>query len=186
MLEEDRDLDLPKFTKYDWRKLNDSNFGGYAGGIKFLTTSLMSELIDIKNAYIIINGTISSSTAVAYIADSDVTIKNGSYSILYETIIKANNTEIDHPYNLWLVMQIHNLLEFSQDYVISVAELWMYAKDTSITADDAQYAIAAGNVTGNNANYNSGFANTKLYSGVRCRFISNINKYTFYVLIIIF
>src|SRR5271156_4983833 len=100
LLEEDRDLDLPKFTKYDWRKLNDSNFGVYTDGVKFLTTSLMSELIDIKNAYIVLNGTISSSTGVAYTADSNVTIKNGSDSILYETIIKANNTEIDHPYYL--------------------------------------------------------------------------------------
>ena len=168
LIDEDRDIELSKFTKYDWRKLNDSNFNNYGDGIKFLTTSLMSELSYIKNAYIIINGSISSSGA-NYNANSKITIKNGSYSMLYETIIKANNSEIDHPYHLWLVMQVHNLLEFSQDYSISVAELWMYAKDTSTDASDNMYnsVYAAGPpiavTTTADPNFNSGFTKRLFY-----------------------
>ena len=44
----------------------------------------------IKNSYIIINGNIASSGA-NYNANSKITLKNGSYSMLYETVIKANN-----------------------------------------------------------------------------------------------
>ena len=106
----------------NWVEINDESRGKYTGNnIKFKTTMLRSNLCDYEGAYILVKGTITVAGArnndaarQANKRDKGVTFKNCTPFI--KCINRINNTEIDNPKDIDIVMPINNLIEYSDNY----------------------------------------------------------------------
>ena len=142
-----------KFRTRNWVEINDESRGAYNvnSQIKFKTTMLKSSLCDYSDAYIFVKGTISvNNTAVAGAAANNtnrkVIFKN--CAPFTNCISEINNTQIDNGKDIDIVMPMHNLIEYSDNYVKTTGSLWQYCKD--IPARDANNEITeftAGNTT---------------------------------------
>ena len=106
----------------NWVEINDESRGTYTGNnIKFKTTMLRSNLCDYAGAYILVKGTITvagprnnDAARQANERDKGVTFKNCTPFI--KCINRINNTEIDNPKDIDIVMPINNLIEYSDNY----------------------------------------------------------------------
>ena len=142
-----------KFRTRNWVEINDESRGAYNvnSQIKFKTTMLKSSLCDYSDAYIFVKGTISvNNTAVAGAAANNtnrkVIFKN--CAPFTNCISEINNTQIDNGKDIDIVMPMHNLIEYSDNYAKTTGSLWQYCKD--IPARDANNEITeftAGNTT---------------------------------------
>ena len=114
---------LSKFKAKDWTEINDQSRGVYNtnSDIGFKTTTLKSNLCDYSDAYILVRWT----TAVTGAGDdtagrqSDernkgVTFQNCALCINFKSEI--NNAEIDNVKDIYLVMAMYNLIEYSDKY----------------------------------------------------------------------
>ena len=142
-----------KFRTRNWVEINYESRGAYNvnSQIKFKTTMLKSSLCDYSDAYIFVKGTISvNNTALAGAAANNtnrkVIFKNCAPFTNF--ISEINNTEIDNGKDIDIVMPMHNLMEYSDNYAKTTGSLWQYCKD--IPARDANNEITeftAGNTT---------------------------------------
>ena len=118
-----------KFRKRNWVEINDESRGTYNvnSQIKFKTTMLKSSLCDYSDAYILVKGTIS----VTDTATGDA-INNNNRKVIFKNcasftncISEINNTQIDNA----IVIPMHNLIEYSDNYAKTTGSLWQYCKD---------------------------------------------------------
>ena len=124
-----------KFWTKNWVERNDESKGGYTTGsdIKFKTTIIRSSLCDYADAYILVKRTIiitGGGDDAARLADErnkGVIFKNCAPFI--KCISKINNTEIDNAQDINIVMQMYNLIEYSDKYSKTSGSLWQYYKD---------------------------------------------------------
>ena len=134
---DDRASNKPsKLRTKNWVEIIDESREGYTTGsdIKFKTTMLRSSLCDYADAYILVKGTITitgaGDDAAARRADErkkGVIFKNCvSFT---KNVSKINDTEIDNAQDIDIVMQMHNLIEYSNNYPKTSGSLWQYYKD---------------------------------------------------------
>ena len=95
---------------------------------------LRSNLCDYADAYILKNGTITTTVAgddaaarLADERDKGVTFKNCVPFVKCISII--NNIEIDHAKDIDIVMLMYNLTEYSDNYSKTSGSWWQYYKD---------------------------------------------------------
>ena len=95
---------------------------------------LKSSLCDYSNAYILVKGRITITGAGADTAarqaderDKGVIFKNCAPFINCKTEI--NNTEIDNAKDIDIVIQMYDLIEYSDNYSKTSGSLWQYYKD---------------------------------------------------------
>ena len=98
---------------------------------------LRSDLCDYSNAYIVVRGIIDL-LAVAENendkAEKDATFKN---NVSFRSwISEVNSRLIDIAEDLGIVMPIYNLLEYSQNYSMTLGSLWDYHRDKIDEVDD--------------------------------------------------
>ena len=113
---------LSQFRTKNWVETNDDSRGTYTNAdIKFKTTMLKSDLCDYAAACIFGKGTIeitgAGATADARQLDERnkcVTFKN--CAPLIKCISRINNKDIDNAQNIDNVMQMYNLIEYSDKY----------------------------------------------------------------------
>ena len=103
-------------------EVNDLYSGQYSinKNMRFKTSMLRSDLFDYGDAYIVVKETIHLLDAAAnenHKADKDVAFENKA--LFRSCISKINITLIDNAEDLHLVMPVHNLLEYSQNYPIT-------------------------------------------------------------------
>ena len=142
-----------KFRTRNWVEINDESRGAYDvnSQINFKTAMLKSSLCDYSDAYILVKGTISvNNTAAAGAAANNnnrkVIFKNCAPFI--NCISEIINTQVDNAKDIDIVMPMHNVIEYSDNYAKTTGSLWQYCKD--IPARDANNIIeefTGGNTT---------------------------------------
>ena len=139
--------------KKNWVEVNDESRGTYNfnNQIKFKNTMLKSSLCDYSDAYILVKGTITVNNTAAADANTNntnkkVTFKNcASFTIC---IIEINNTQLDNAEDIDIVMPIHNLIEYSDNYSKTSGSLWQYCKYIpAVNNNNAVVNFTEGNLT---------------------------------------
>ena len=123
-----------KFRTRNWVEINDEARGTYSPNkqIKFKTSMLRSSLCDYSDAYILVKGNI----AVNNTAADGAAANNTNKKVIFKNcapftncISKINNTQIDNAEYIDIVMSIHNLIEYSDNYSNTSGSLWQYCKE---------------------------------------------------------
>ena len=124
-----------KFRTKNWVEIDDESKESYNTGsdIKFKTTMLRSNLCDYADVYILVIGTITITGA----GDDDAAKRwdERKKGIIFKNcapftkrISRINDTEINHAQDIDIVMPIHNLIEYSDNYSKTSGSLWQYYK----------------------------------------------------------
>ena len=123
-----KDEDDPRFETRKWYIANDHNNGNYSQGddvrsIKFDTGIVRPSLCDYSDAYILVTGNIkvqngNDATSVA--------IKD--YHSFTRAYFKLNNEQADTADNLYLTMNLYNMLEDRDNYAYSTGSLYQYKR----------------------------------------------------------
>ena len=102
---------------------------------------LKSSLCDYSDACILVKGTITVNNTAAN-ADANNTNKKvifKNYAPFTNCISEINYTQVDNAKDIDIIMNLYNLLEYSDAYDRTSASLWQYCKD--IPAVDNNNAI---------------------------------------------
>ena len=103
--------------------------------IKFLTSSLESNLCDYSDAYVLVTGNI---TATGVDANRKVAFKN--YAPFRECRTEINETFVDNEEHINIVMPMYNLIEYSNNNSRTSGSLWLFKRDEiedfDLTLDD--------------------------------------------------
>ena len=95
---------------------------------------LKSGLCDYADAYILVKGTTTitgawndDATKQADERGKGVTFKN--FASFTKCMSRINNTDIDNAQDIDILMPMHNLIEYSDNYSKTSGSLWKYYKD---------------------------------------------------------
>ena len=125
-----KDEDDPRFETRKWYIVNDHNNGNYSHGdddvlsiVQFDTEIVRPFLCDYSDAYISVTGNIkvqngNDATRVA--------IKN--CHPFSRSTFKLNNEQVDTADNLYLTMNLYNVLEYSDKYADTTGSLFQYKR----------------------------------------------------------
>ena len=113
-----------KFRTKNWTEINDDLRGtcNTNSQIKFKTSMLRTSLCDYNDAYILVNGTITITAA----GDNDAArrLDERNKGVIFnncvpftDCISEINNTQIDNTKYIDVVMPMHNLIEYSDNYL---------------------------------------------------------------------
>ena len=109
------------FRTRNWVEINDDIKGTCSPNkqIIFKTAVLRSSLCDYSDGYILLKGSISVNNTAAAAADPN----NRNKKVIFKNcasftnwISKINNTQIDNTEYIDIVMPMHNLIEYSDNY----------------------------------------------------------------------
>ena len=124
-----------KFETKNWIEINDELRGTYNinGQIKFKTSILRSRLCDYSDAYITVKGTIAvpnnGTAAAPNKRNKEVVFKN--CAPFTDCASEINNTRLDNAKDIDVVMNMYNLIEYSENYSQTSGSLWLYYRDQS-------------------------------------------------------
>ena len=95
---------------------------------------LKSSLCDDSDTYILVKGKITitgaGDNAAAWQTDERDKVVAFKYCAPFTNCIsETNNTQIDNPKDIDMVMPMYNLIEYSDNYSKTSASLWQYYKD---------------------------------------------------------
>ena len=149
LLSEDNESEkLSKFVTREYVKVNSlSNTYNENKSIRFKTPMSRSNLCDYSDAYILVKGTITvTAPGVNNNADNirdkrnrPLILKNNAPFVL--RIARINGELIEDADDLDIVMSMHNLLEYSKNYIKTIGSLYNYYTDElSDDADDNSFA----------------------------------------------
>ena len=120
-----KDEDDPKFKTKKWYIINDQNNGQYGEGetIKFSTEILKPFICDYSDAYILVIGEIR-------VAGGDDNTKAASKNChpFTRSDIQLNDEHLDTCENLDLIMNMYNLIEYSDNHSDSTASLYHFKR----------------------------------------------------------
>ena len=100
--------------------------------IKFKTTMLMSSLCEYSDAYTLVKGAITVNNIAAVDPDANNTNKKvifKNYAPFTNYISEINNTQVDNAEDIDIVMNMYNVIEYSDNYAKTSGSLWQYFKD---------------------------------------------------------
>ena len=117
-----------KFRTKNLAEINDESRGTYNvdSQIKFKTTMLKSSLCDYSDAYILVMGTITVNDTAAADADANNTNKNITFkncAPFTNCMSGINNTQVDDAKDIDILMPMYNLIEYSDNYSKTSANL---------------------------------------------------------------
>ena len=114
-----------KFVTRKWNIVNDQSKVNYDLGNKIIYNAevLKFNLCDYANAYILVTGDITVTAA----PETQVEFKNCAPFTI--SITEIDGTTIDDAENLYLIMLLYNVLEYSSNYSETTWNLWLYSKD---------------------------------------------------------
>ena len=172
LLEESDDNDL-KFQTRKWYIIYDQNNGQYCKGdsndstIKFNTEVKKPHLCDYSDACFLVTGnTAQNNNTITRDNNIKFCFKNCSPFITCVT----HDEHVETAENLDLIMNLCNLIEYSDNYEQSSGSLWQYKRD-------GQNMNAAGNIDNVNTNDSSSFKHkSNLLKGFTTRNVAaNVN-----------
>ena len=146
-----------KYGTKNWVEINDESRGTYSVNrqIDFKTSLLRSSLCDYSDAYILVKGNIIVNNIATEGDAANHTNKNAIFNNctpFTDYIVKMNNTQIDNPKDIDIVMPMYNLIEHSDNYSKTSGSLWQYCKD--IPAVNNNGSIVDFNGTNANDSFN--------------------------------
>ena len=113
----------------DWQGTCNTN-----NRIKFKTTMLKSSLCDYSDVYLLVKETMTLVWQGAYVAA--IQIDNNVKQVIFKNcapftdcITEINNTQVDNAKDLDVVMPMHNLIEYSDNYLWTTGNFWKYHKN---------------------------------------------------------
>ena len=127
---EESDDDILKFATRKWYIINDQNNGIYGKGdendstIKLNTEVIKPNLCDYSDAYILVTG--------------NIAVVNGNQNTLFSfkncstftrCVTHINDENVETADNLDIVMNLYNLIEYSDNYADTSGCLWQYKRD---------------------------------------------------------
>ena len=121
-----------KFVTRKWNIVNDQSKVNYDLGNKIIYNAevLKFNLCDYANAYILVTGDITVTAA----PETQVAFKNCAPFTI--SITEIDGTTIDDAENLYLIMLLYNVLEYSSNYSETTRNLWLYSKDEATDFND--------------------------------------------------
>ena len=122
-----------KFRTKNWVEISDESRGTYNTNtrIKSKTTMLKSSLCNYS-VNILVKGKITVNNTAAADADANNTNKKVIFkncASFTECISRINNTQVDDAKCIDIIMSMHNLIEYSDNYSKTSGSLWQYCKD---------------------------------------------------------
>ena len=129
-----------KFRTKNWVEISDESRGTYNTNtrIKSKTTMLKSSLCNYS-VNILVKGKITVNNTAAADADANNTNKKVIFkncASFTECISRINNTQVDDAKCIDIIMSMHNLIEYSDNYSKTSGSLWQYCKDISAVNDN--------------------------------------------------
>ena len=128
------DTDSKHFATKKWYVINDENNTNYGVNkdtgannpdtIKYDTRVLKSDLCDYAEAYILVVGTIRGTGG-----DNNTRLALKNCVPFTKCNLEINDEHIDTAENLYIVMPMYNLIEYSDNYQDSSATLYQYKRD---------------------------------------------------------
>ena len=128
----DADNKSSKFATRKWNVINDQNNTDYGEGnedsttVKFEIKVIKSNLCDYSDAYILVTGNI---TATGGDANTRVAFKN--CAPFMKCITHINDEHVNDANNLDIIMLLHNLIEYRDNYSDTSGSLWQFKRDES-------------------------------------------------------
>ena len=106
---------------------------------------LKSLLWGYSDSYILVKGTTAVNNTAAADADANNTNKNcAPFTIC---ISEINNAQVDNAKYIYIVMPMHDLIEYSNNYSKTSGSLWQYCKDIpAVDNNDAIVNFAENNL----------------------------------------
>ena len=143
------DIDSKHFATKKWYVINDENNTNYGVNkdtgadnpdtINYDTRVLKPNLCDYAGANILVDGTIRTGNAVNA---TRLALKN--CAPFTKCNLEINDEQVDTAENLYIVMPMYNLIEYSDNYQDSSATLYQYKRDEP-PEDDAVADLTANN-----------------------------------------
>ena len=120
------DKDLPRFGTKKWIEVYDQSGKDYRVNkeIRIKTPMLRLDLCDFSDAYIVVKGNIIVTDPNNAKTNKAVAFKNNVPFI--NRISKINGVQINNAEDLYVVMPMYNLLEYSKSYKKTTGSLWNY------------------------------------------------------------
>ena len=120
------DNENSKFATKKWYVIDSESKGNYSheNPIKFLTSSLESNLCDYSDAYILVTGNI---TVTGGDENTKVAFKN--CAPFRECRTEINETFIDNAERINIAMPMYNLIEYGDNYSDTSVSLWQFKRD---------------------------------------------------------
>ena len=154
--------DLPRYVTKKWVDVYDQLQDNYNPNkeIRIKKSMLRSDLCDFSDAYIVVTGNITvtkktftandfedPNNTVAYANATNTSNNNafGEKKLVFKSnapfiswVSKINGVKIDNAEDLYVVMPMYSLLEYSKNYRKTTGSLWNYYRDepNSSTDDD--------------------------------------------------
>ena len=127
------DNENSKFATKKWYIIDSESKGNYLpdNEIKFLTSSLESNLCDYSDAYILITG---NNTATPNNAATQVVFKN--CAPFEDCRTEINDTFVDYANFINITIPMYNLMEYSDNYFDSSGSLWDFKIDIFYNVND--------------------------------------------------
>ena len=132
------DNENSKFATKKWYVLDSESKVNYSdeNEIKFLTSSLETNLCDYSDAYVLVTGNI---TTTGGDANRKVAFKN--YAPFRECRTEIKETFVDNEEHINIAMPMYNLIEYSNNHSDTSGSLWQFKgdeieEDVDLTLDD--------------------------------------------------
>ena len=126
----DNTLNQPsKFRTKHWVEINDESRGAYDTNsqIKCKTITLKSSLCDCNDKYMLVSGYIT----VNNIAADNADLNNANKKVIFKDcapftncINEINNTQVGSAEDIDIVMPMHNLIEYNDNYLKTSGSFW--------------------------------------------------------------
>ena len=126
----DNTLNQPsKFRTKHWVEINDESRGAYDTNsqIKCKTITLKSSLCDCNDKYMLVSGYIT----VNNIAADNADLNNANKKVIFKDcapftncINEINNTQVGSAKDIDIVMPMHNLVEYNDNYLKTSGSFW--------------------------------------------------------------
>ena len=126
----DNTLNQPsKFRTKHWVEINDESRGAYDTNsqIKCKTITLKSSLCDCNDKYMLVSGYIT----VNNIAADNADLNNANKKVIFKNcapftncINEINNTQAGSAKDIDIVMPMHNLIEYNDNYLKTSGSFW--------------------------------------------------------------
>ena len=124
----------PKFKTKNWVEINYESCGNYNkdNQIRFKTSMLRSSLCNYSDAYILVKGTIAAVNTAAQGQPNNSANKKVIFkhcAPFTNCISRINNMQVNDAHDIDVVMSMHNLIGYIDNYSRTSEILWEYCRD---------------------------------------------------------
>ena len=115
-----------KFRAKNWVEINDNLRKTYNTNtqIEFKNSMLRSRLSDYSDTYVLVSGTIAIAALSGGGGNNNIQVVFRNCTAFTNCISEINNTQIDNPKDIDVVMPVYNLIEYRDNYSKLWGSLW--------------------------------------------------------------